>query len=210
MEKMKNFIKNNKFFLIVVLIAIIAFILIVVVNKSNQNQDEKADEYAEQLENISKAENTVLTVPIEKKNEVQAQTFVMDDIYNGYPIVGKIEIPKTGLNIPIITNVSVGGMKEAPCVLYTTGELNKSGNTLIVGHNYMNGTLFSDNGKLANGDKIKVTTLDGTVVEYTIYNKFVTTSEDVSYLKRETTTPEITIQSCTDDNNDDRLIIEAK
>lgn len=212
MEKLKEFIKNNKYFLIIIFIIIITFIILLIVNKDEQKQEQKQVEYVSELENIVEREKNVLTVGLEKKETIEeSATHTMEDIYNGYPIVGKIEIPKTNLEIPIISSVSVGAMEQAPCLLYTTGELNKNGNTFIVGHNYQNDTLFSNNGNLEVGDKIKITTLDGNVREYTIYNIFVTDSSDVSYLKREIgENPEITLQSCTDDNNDDRLIIEAK
>lgn len=130
--------------------------------------------------------------------------------YKGYATIGKIEIPKTGVNIPILNQVTVNGMENAPCLLYSTGELNENGNNLIVGHNYRNGTLFSNNKNLKIGDKINITTLEGKRVEYTIYNKFVTTAEDVSYIKRDTNNkPEITLSCCTDDDQN-RIIILAK
>ncbi len=130
--------------------------------------------------------------------------------YNGFATVGKIEIPQTGVDIPILNQVTVEGMKNAPCLLYATGELNQNGNNLIVGHNFRNGTIFSNNKNLKLGDKIYVTTLDGNRVEYTIYDKFITTAEDVSYIKRDTNNkPEITLSCCTDDD-EYRIIILAK
>lgn len=127
-----------------------------------------------------------------------------------FSTIGKIEIPQTGVNIPILNQVTVEGMKNAPCLLYATGKLNENGNNLIVGHNFRNGTIFSDNKNLQLGDKIFVTTLDGNRVEYTIYNKFVTTAEDVSYIKRDTQNkPEITLSCCTDDD-EYRIVILAK
>ena len=52
--------------------------------------------------------------------------------------------------------------------------------------------------------------MDGTSKEYTAYDKFTTTAEDVSYLKREIgESPEITLQCCTNDD-ENRLIILAK
>ena len=65
-------------------------------------------------------------------------------------------------------------------------------------------------GNINLGDKIYITTLDGKRVEYTIYDKFVTTAEDVSYIKRDTSNkPEITLSCCTDDD-EYRIIILAK
>lgn len=130
--------------------------------------------------------------------------------YQGYATSGKIEIPKTGVNMPILSRQTVGGMEIAACLLFSTGKLNESGNTLIVGHNYRNGKLFSNNNRLQVGDKIYITTLDGNRVEYIIYNKFVTTPEDTSFLDRDTAgKPEITLSSCSDDNVS-RIVILAR
>lgn len=130
--------------------------------------------------------------------------------YKGFLTVGKIEIPQTGVDIPILNQVTVEGMNNAPCLLYGTGKLNQNGNNLIVGHNFRNGTIFSNNKNLRLGDKIYITTLDGNRLEYTIYNKFITTAEDVSYIKRDTNNrPEITLSCCTDDD-EYRIIILAR
>ncbi len=169
----------------------------------------------EEQMNEEKKEINVETVTEEAKQleetkqpeEIQNAVITENEIF---PTVGKIEIPQTGVNIPILNQVTVEGMKNAPCLLYATGKLNENGNNLIVGHNFRNGTIFSDNKNLQLGDKIFVTTLDGNRVEYTIYNKFVTTAEDVSYIKRDTQNkPEITLSCCTDDD-EYRIIILAK
>lgn len=154
-------------------------------------------------------ENIIETVVEEVAKPEEKQELISTE-YKGFATVGKIEIPQTGVDTPILDQVTVKGMENAPCLLYATGELNQNGNNLIVGHNYRNGTIFSDNKNLKLGDKIYVTTLDGQRIEYTIYNKFVTTAEDVSYIKRDTNNkPEITLSCCTDDD-EYRIIILAK
>lgn len=149
-------------------------------------------------------EDTIL--PVETEDRVEA----VPTEFKGFETIGKIEIPKTGVDIPILNQVTVKGMENAPCLLYSTGNLNQEGNNLIVGHNYRNGTIFSDNKKLTLGDKIYVTTLGGERVEYTIYDKFITTAEEVSYIKRDTKgKPEITLSCCTDDDTL-RIIVLGK
>lgn len=101
-------------------------------------------------------------------------------------------------------------MEIATCFLYSTGSLNVNGTTVIVSHNYRNGTLFSDNKYLEIGDSIYITTNDGNQIQYTIYDKFITTEEDIEYVKRNTTNePEIALSTCTDDDLN-RLVILAK
>lgn len=162
-----------------------------------------------QVQEEGTQEEIIESVREEAKASEEIQKPILTE-YNGFATIGKIEIPQTGLDIPILNQVTVEGMKNAPCLLYATGELNQSGNNLIVGHNFRNGTIFSNNKNLKLGDKIYVTTLDGKKVEYTIYNKFITTAEDVSYIKRDTyNKPEITLSCCTDDD-EYRIIILAK
>lgn len=128
----------------------------------------------------------------------------------GQTSIGTISIPKTNVNLPILKTVTVDGMEVATCFLYSTGSLNKSGTTIIVGHNYCNGKLFSNNKKLKVGDKIYITTSKGNKREYTIYDKFITTDDDLSYLERNINNkPQIALSTCTD-NEENRLVILAK
>lgn len=143
------------------------------------------------------------------KEEEKTQDTQISSNYKGYESIGIIEIPKTGVNLHILKYQTVGGMEIASCLLYSSGELNKSGNSVIVGHNYRNGKLFSNNNKLDVGDKIYITGLDGKKVTYTIYKKFETTEDDASFYKRETSGPEITLSTC-GSNDTLRTVILAK
>ena len=88
--------------------------------------------------------------------------------------------------------------------------LNQVGNTIIVGHNYRNGTFFSRNNELANDDEIYITDNSGTRIEYTIYNIYTTSSEDSDYITRDTAGKrEISLSTCTDDSRY-RLVIWAR
>ena len=155
-----------------------------------------------------KGENTNSVIEIQKQEDSSKKQEGILSTYKGYSTMAKIEIPKTGLNTYIYDSMSVAKMKIAPCYSYSTGKLNISGKTLILGHNHNDGKIFSNNFKLQNGDKIYVTTLDEKRVEYIVYKKFTTTPEDVSFLNN-AVTPEIILSCCTDDDNK-RLLILAK
>ena len=128
---------------------------------------------------------------------------------NGYKIMGTIEIPATKVKYPILEKVTKSSIESAVAILYGPGP-NKEGNTVIVGHNYRNGQFFSNNKKLANGDKVYITDTDGNKVSYTIYNKFETTPEDITFYTRNTNgAREVTLSTCTDDSKR-RIIIFAK
>ncbi len=129
--------------------------------------------------------------------------------YKGFTVVGKIEIPAIKANYPVLDRTSPASMKASVGVLYGVG-LNKIGNTVIAGHNYRNGTFFSNNKNLKLGDIIYITDLEGVTVKYTIYNIYTTTSSDFEYANRDTAGKrEISLTTCTDDVNA-RLVIWAK
>ncbi len=74
-------------------------------------------------------------------------------MYEGFPMLGYIEIPKTKIKYPVLKDATMKAMEKSVCVLTGVG-LNKPGVTVIAGHNYRNGLFFSDNAKLSEGDKI--------------------------------------------------------
>ena len=131
--------------------------------------------------------------------------------YQGFESLGGIEIPKTGVKYPILAKLSSKALETAVVAIYPRDvKLNTVGNVVIAGHNYRNGTFFSDNKKLTNGDKIIITDLDGNSVTYVIYNKYETTDTDTkSYNKDTNGKREITLSTCTDDAKL-RIIIEAR
>ncbi len=129
--------------------------------------------------------------------------------YKGFNVVARIEIPKTNVNCPVLEKVTPKSLEASVGVMYGPG-VNKVGNTVIAGHNYRNGTFFSNNKKLNNGDKIYLTDTSGHKVTYEIYHKYTTDSNDFEYASRDTQgRREISLTTCTDDSNY-RIIIWAK
>lgn len=130
--------------------------------------------------------------------------------YKGFVQVGTIEIPKTGAKYPVLAEANKKTIEVAVAVLYGPG-LNKTGNTTIVGHNYRNGMFFSDNKKIAVGDKIYITDLSGQRLTYIVYNTYETTAEDSDYMVRDTGGAiEISLSTCTDYDSSRRIIIWAR
>lgn len=133
--------------------------------------------------------------------------------YKGFNVIGVIEIPKTKIKYFVLEDPPTQKSLDVSVVaLYPkNAELNKIGNVVISGHNYRNGLFFSDNKKLEKGDKIYITDLNKNKVVYTIYNIFQTDKNDVSFYNRDTNGKmEITLYSCTDAGDDQRIIIEAR
>ena len=115
-------------------------------------------------------------------------------------IIGRIQIPKTGVDYSIYKRVSPQILEKGMAMQYGPG-LNIVGNTIIMGHNYQNGQLFSNNPKLVNGDKIEITDEFGNKVIYSVYDKYYVSDKDTSYYKRDVAGKrEITLLCCADDD----------
>lgn len=206
--------------LIIVIIGIIGTVgyfvydLYVVKSKNNKAQ-EIVDQFSnssirrefdsDEDENNGNAENPLDSINgLEKEQAAGKKTYM-----EGYEVMGTIEIPKTKIKYPILSEVTKKSLETSVAILYGVG-LNQPGNTTIVGHNYRNGLFFSDNKKLSNGDMIKITDQTGTTVTYEIYNMYETSPSDASYMQRDTAgVREISLSTCTDDSSA-RLIILAK
>lgn len=167
-------------------------------NKKENKVEEEEDQYSNAVNPMSNVQTVVDTTTTSTK-----QT------YKGFVMVGHIEIPRTGINYPVLEEVTKKSIETSVAILYGPG-LNKPGNTVIVGHNYRNGMFFSDNAKIQIGDKIYITDTSGNKVTYVVYNTYTTTPEDAEYMTRNTNgAMEISLSTCTDDSQG-RIIIWAK
>lgn len=129
--------------------------------------------------------------------------------YKGFTVIGRIEIPKIKVDYLILDQATIPAMEASICKLDGVG-VNEVGNIVLSGHNYKNGTFFSNNSKLSNGDKIYLTDLQGKKVTYTITKKYITTPEDFEYSVRDTHGKrEVSLTTCTNDTKS-RLIIWAE
>lgn len=129
--------------------------------------------------------------------------------YEGYNVVGTIEIPAIDLKYPILERTTPDSIELAVAILYTANGLNQPGNTLIVGHNYRSGAFFGNNDKLQLNEKVYITDTSGTRIKYNIYNIYETSAEDGDFIMRDTNgRREISLSTCTN-NSKARLIIWA-
>ena len=217
--------KGRKFFGILLTIIVIVIITLIgylaydyiIKNLISKEAAKVVDEFENELENIITVEileeNETMNEVVENINSTTNNSSSSNQTsnvkYRGYNVIGTIQIPKTKVKYPIVDSTSPNAMDVAIVMLYGPG-LNENGNTVIVGHNYRNGGFFGNNKKLEVGDKIYITDTSGRKIEYTIYNKYMTTDADFSYATRQTNGKrEISLSTCTNDSSK-RLIIWAK
>lgn len=150
---------------------------------------------------------------VSSNNEVEEPTTASDEepekvYYEGYEIKGRIQIPATKVDYPVLENATKRALEVAVGIAHGPG-LNEVGNTTIYGHNYRNGNFFSNNKKLKEGDKILITDKYGETITYIIYNIYQADESEADYMVRDTEgRREISLQTCTDDSKA-RIIIWA-
>lgn len=215
-------------FLIVLIVAILIIITILSINAYKDYKEEKDRKQiiADFQENFEDNENTIdedetygntVIQPIgteEQTGTSQSGTSSSrpkTTFYKEYPMIGYITIEKTNIQYPILLDISPAALEVAVGVMYPSNpELNEPGNTVIIGHNYRNGKLFSNNKKLSIGDKIKITDLNRKTLTYTIYEISTIPETDTEYITRDRgNNTEISLSTCTDDGKA-RLVILAR
>lgn len=178
-------------------------------NSANDKAHSAVDEFNQNLKKIKKSEDgdaelEIGNIVTGNKTSGSTKTYL-----EGYEILGTLKIKKTGIEYPVLSEVTKRSLEIAVAKLYGPG-LNEVGNTVILGHNYRNGLFFSDNDKLTNGDTIEITDQTGTTITYEIYNMYETDPDDAEYMLRDTNNQrEISLSTCTDDSSA-RLVIWAK
>ena len=177
--------------------------------KRDTSNLKKKDDEENKLENVTNPEELLNNLTPEPE-EPEEETTEPEKVYmEGYEVMGRIQIPKTKVDYPVLSGKEKRSLEIAVTIAYGPG-LNEVGNTVIFGHNYRNGLFFSNNKKLAVGDKILITDQKGETITYEIYKMYETTPNDASYMKRNTEGKrEISLQTCTDDSSG-RIIIWAR
>lgn len=205
---------------IIIIIGVIFFLGFTIIRngKINSDAEDAVEHFQGQVNAITNEITTENVVANEVAPVIGIENIVIDNndsntnntlTYKEFPEVGTIEIPSINLRQPVLEEASKAAIEVAVAV-YDGPGLNEIGNTTIVGHNYRNGTFFSNNKKIVNDDKIYITDKAGRKITYIVYNTYTTSPEDSSYLDRDTQGKrEISLLTCTDDAKS-RLIILAK
>lgn len=145
---------------------------------------------------------------IEKKKEEipESQTYTVS--YNGYTILGRIDIPKVGINTVILKEHTYAAMNIGSIKSYGV-DLNEKGGFVISAHNFRGkNSFFYPIRNLKNGDKINIYDNKGRDMEYTIYSvsRYVNPN-DTSYLIK-TEDYHVTLVTC-ESGGKSRIIVRA-
>ena len=125
-----------------------------------------------------------------------------------YEYIGRIVIPKIGVDYPILSETSVELLKVSVCKFHG-GNPNEVGNLCIAGHNYRNSRFFSKVDTLSVGDIIEITDLSKRTIQYEIYDIHTVYENDRSDTTQYTNgRKEVTLITCTDDG-EQRIIVRS-
>ena len=204
--------------IVAILIILIGFFVVRVYTNSKGNKEaEKAvDQYINRVGNKNEVtlelqddpDLPTITMDEDDLQQTQTSSGTTKTTYKGYNVIGTIEIPKIDLKYPILERATTSSIEVSVAKIYGPGP-NQVGNTVIVGHNYRNGSFFGNNDRLSLDDKIYITDSTGTRLKYNIYKIYTTTPDDGDYMVRDTQGKrEISLSTCTD-NSQNRLIIWA-
>ena len=150
-----------------------------------------------------------------KKNKYSINTLYSESssyeaikLSDSISIIGLIEIPKISISYPILKESNSELLKISVC-RFSGPMPNKIGNLCIAGHNYKSNSMFSKLHKLNIGDSIFITDLNNVKLEYVVYDKFKVKQNNLECTKSSNNV-EITLITCNDNNNKERVVIKAK
>lgn len=188
-----------------------------IVDTFDQNVEEKLTEEKLQKENEEEkaagGENT--------KTRRRSKRTDYTTRYNDCIVIGTIRIPDINIRYPIMNKQTEEAMKIGVVVVFGPGitgeigesgepQLNEVGNSVILGHNYRNGTLFAKIGKLKKGASIFIKDESGREIEYKVYKVSAASPVDSSFYNQDTDGKrEITLSTCNKDGSA-RTIVQAR
>ena len=126
-----------------------------------------------------------------------------------YTVEAILIVPRLEINYPVIAETSEELLKIS-INKYWGPEPNEVGNYCVVGHNYKSKKMFGRLSEAVNGDIVELEGMDGKVVKYSVYDKYVVEPTDTSCTSQLTNgRKEVTLITCTNYGTQ-RLVVKAR
>ena len=175
---------------------------------SNTQQTNSLDQQNETTNNNNSNKTTVTKTKKKTTNYITAS--------NGerYPSIGRIQIPKINVDLAILAESSenlVEWLKVSP-VKFWGADPNEVGNFSIAGHNYRNKKFFSKVPTLEEGDRLKITDVNGKTMTYEVFDKYTVEPENTDCIypvEGKENKRVVTLITCTNDSKK-RVIVQAE
>lgn len=146
-----------------------------------------------------------ITTLYSANNQYTTKTLVNDSSF----VIGVIDIPSVDITYPILSDYNDDLLKLSPCRFF--GPMpNEVGNLCIAGHNYHSYKFFSKLIDISIGDTISIYDMSGNKLNYSVYDKFIVDSDNLSCTSQNTNgKKEVTLVTC-NTNRQKRTIVKAK
>jgi len=192
---MERFNKIAIYALFIIIISCSIFLIYKInANKKDYDKELYAEIY-EEFEELNELDFTSVTDREIIKKDIS--TYKKSATGNTYRVIASISIPKISVFYPVIAETTEEYLKIAPTKLWGPNP-NEEGNLCIIGHNWENGTLFSNLEKLENNDIVRIKDNTGNAVEYKVYDIYKVYPNEVECLNQETYGErEVTLITCT-------------
>ncbi len=195
---LKKLLKYYKMIILVILFIFLFFIILIITSSGNNIVSASRLINIKELENVK--EELELNLVGEKNIEAARKVLNLKEYenmpksINGYKVIGRISIPEIEVEKYILEETSEEALAES--VTKICGEVNKTGNLCLAGHNYRD--TFGKISSLETGDKINITDTYDRTVTYQVYSIDRVSPYDTTCLSQETNGErEITLVTCT-------------
>ena len=191
-------------------------IMIASVEQQQVGSEQSVQTTEQTINNVQNTnEQTNIKTTTASKNKKKKTKYITASNGKRYPSVGRIEIPKIGVNYAILAQASgdklVDWLKISP-VMFWGVYPNEIGNCSIAGHNYRNNRFFSKVPTLSIGDRIRITDAEGKKINYTVFDKYEvkpSNTECIEDVPGKENKRIVTIITCTNDSKK-RVIVQAE
>ena len=202
MKKILNTVVNVLIVIVIIFLYVFSYMYLY-----NIFSERKRKEITSKI--IEKIDKVIEEVKEDKpNNEITEAEVKYNNMY--FTVLGKLRIEKLGFYEPILKENTKAALDTA--LIKAAGpDLNKNGNVVISGHNYMKNAYFIGIRRLVNNDKITITDLNGVSIDYYVYETSIIGMDDPSYLKQPENKEEkiVTLVTCTLSGYE-RHIVKAK
>ena len=145
---------------------------------------------------------------IEKKKADEDINHSYTISYRGFTILGRLQIPKVGINTVILGEQTYAAMNLGAVKTYGV-DLNEKGGFVISAHNFRGKSNFFYSIKnLKSGDIVRITDASGREMDYSVYSvdRYVSPN-DVNYLSK-TQDYHVTLVTC-ENGGKSRIVVKA-
>lgn len=180
---------------------------------------EKAKDLNNEVDTTIKKTDNIIIVALEDNEEIEIPQQVRTQEPStieyttsegaNYTVEAIIRIPSLEINYPVIAETSEELLKIS-VNKYWGPAPNEVGNYCIVGHNYKSKKMFGRLSEAVNGDIIELEGIDGKVVKYSVYDKYIVDPTDTKCTSQLTNgRREVTLITCTNYGTQ-RLVVKAR